>query len=91
MGSGPMWEAYKVIKGLGDFTSESVVHRDDQLNPGGGGCIWESGQPESTKVCTPINGGHDMISSSTNARGQFDYNKPKQASNGSKTPKLFIG
>jgi hypothetical protein len=49
------------------------VKNDDKLNPGGGGCIWEPGQAESTAVCTPINGGHDMIKSPTNGRGQFDY------------------
>jgi hypothetical protein len=78
MGSGPDWEAYQKVKGFGDYTSEFVVHRDDQLNPGGGGCIWEVGQPESSAVCTPVNGGHEMIKSGTNARGQFDY-KPKAA------------
>jgi hypothetical protein len=64
-------------KGMGDFVSEGIVHRDDQLNPGGGGCIWEVGQPESSAVCTPINGGHNMTPSTTNARGQFDYKAPK--------------
>jgi hypothetical protein len=91
MGSGVMWEAYKMIKGIGDYTSESVVHRDDQLNPGGGGCIWEPGQSESTAVCTPINGGHAMIPSATNARGQFDYKLANQTSKGGKSMRRFIG
>jgi len=79
MGSGPDWEAYKRMKGFGDYASESVVMRDDKLNPGGGGCIWEPGQAESTAVCTPINGGHEMLKTSTNGRGQFDYKMPSPA------------
>jgi hypothetical protein len=79
VGSGPAWEAYKAVKGMGDFASESVVTRDDKLNPGGGGCIWEPGKDESTAVCTPINGGHEMVNTPTNARGQFDYKSPKAA------------
>jgi hypothetical protein len=90
IGSGPSWEAYKVIKGFGDFTSESVVTRDDKLNPGGGGCIWEPGQAESTAVCTPINGGHSMIPSATNARGQFDYKLSNQTIQGGKVTKRFF-
>lgn len=85
MGSGSQWEAYKMVKGMGDYTSESVVKSDDKLNPGGGGCIWEPGQAESTAVCTPINGGHGMIPSLTNGRGQFDYKGKKPA--GSVAPK----
>jgi hypothetical protein len=61
MGSGPEWEKYKSLKDMGDYISESVVKSDDKLNPGGGGCIWEPGQAESTAVCTPINGGHEMF------------------------------
>jgi hypothetical protein len=100
MGSGPQWEQYKRMKNMGDFASESVVSRDDKLNPGGGGCIWEPGQPESSAVCTPINGGHDMISSATNSRGQFDFKGPKQAAapaaagapvTAGKASKRFIG
>jgi len=79
MGSGPEWQRYLQVKNMGDYVSESVVKSDDKLNPGGGGCIWEPGQPKESGICTPINGGHDMIPSLTNARGQFDPKGPKAA------------
>ncbi|KAF2665381.1 hypothetical protein BT63DRAFT_63268 [Microthyrium microscopicum] len=91
VGSGATWEAYKAIKNLGDFVSESVVTNDDKLNPGGGGCIWEPGQAESTAVCTPINGGHDMVKSPTNARGQFDVKKGQQPKPARKLRRSFTG
>ncbi len=90
MGSGPQWDAYKRVKGMGDYVHESVVKSDDKLNPGGGGCIWEPGQPESSAICTPLNGGHDMIPSNTNARGQYDYKPPKENTE-MKAIKRFIG
>jgi hypothetical protein len=63
---------------MADKASEGVLNRDDKVNPGGGGCLWEPGADPSTAVCTPRNGGHDMVSTSTNAYGQFDL-KPNQA------------
>jgi hypothetical protein len=56
---------------------ESTVNKDDALNPGGGGCRWEAGADPSTAICTPTNGGHDMIPSTTNAYGQFNLKPPK--------------
>jgi hypothetical protein len=47
------------------------------MNPGGGGCRWESGADPSTAKCVPLNGGHDMIPSGTNAYGQFNLKPPK--------------
>jgi hypothetical protein len=64
---------------MADAVSEGILNRDDKVNPGGGGCLWEPGTDPSTAACTPRNGGHDMIPTSTNAYGQFDL-KPKQAS-----------
>jgi hypothetical protein len=77
-GSGAQWQAYKTMKGMADTLHESVVNADDARNPGGGGCRWEPGSDPSTAVCTPRNGGHDFISTATNAYGQFDLKKPKQ-------------
>jgi len=85
IGSGFQWEAYLAVKNMGDAVSESVVKSDSKLNPGGGGCIWEPGQDPSKGVCTPINGGHDMVKSGTNSRGQFDYKGAKP-----KGPKRFM-
>jgi hypothetical protein len=56
---------------------ETTVNRDDALNPGGGGCRWEPGTDPSTAICTPMNGGHEMIPSGTNAYGQYNLNPPK--------------
>lgn len=70
---------YKQVKDRADKASEGVLNRDDKVNPGGGGCLWEPGTDPSTAVCTPRNGGHEMTPTSTNAYGQFDP-KPKKAS-----------
>lgn len=78
-GSGPQWEAYKRLKAMSDAASEGVIMRDRKVNPGGGGCIWEPGQPESSAICTPINGGHDFVPTNTNARGQYDYKSKNKA------------
>jgi hypothetical protein len=80
-GSGLQWQTYKTMKGMADTLHESVVNTDDARNPGGGGCRWEPGSDPSTAVCTPRNGGHDFIPTATNAYGQFDLKKPKEANN----------
>jgi hypothetical protein len=83
-GSGAQWQTYKALKGMADALHEGVVNTDDARNPGGGGCRWEPGSDPSTAVCTPRNGGHDFIPTATNAYGQFDLKKPKQANNATK-------
>ena len=66
IGSGPQWEAYKKMKGYADSVYEGIVHREDGLNPGGGGCRWEPGASPNNAICTPSNGGHETLSTNSN-------------------------
>jgi hypothetical protein len=56
---------------------ETIITIDDTTNPGGGGCRWEPGADPSTATCTPLNAGHEMIPTGTNAYGQFNLNPEK--------------
>jgi hypothetical protein len=66
IGSGPLWESYKRMKDSATSQFEAVVHRDDGLNPGGGGCHWEPGQSEDQAHCVQGNDGHENKATDTN-------------------------
>jgi hypothetical protein len=78
MGSGLAWEQYLKVKGYATTAYENVVHHDDGLNPGGGSCHWEPERGESSKVCTPLNGGHGTLPSPFNGYKEIGADPNKE-------------